>query len=144
MPWELALVHPNGHRLGSSNEVKATLSKAWPQLQWKVVPSLLERIKDQPDHPYHALIPKWDAETRRRAGLPRTIGSLEGEGFSLEVFGIDENPVQDLDLEIRGSGDPISALFQIRTLAGWSIKELATGRFLDERQAKDRWTQFRD
>ena len=142
MPWDLVIVHPNGHRLGRPNEVKAMLARAWPQVQWQILPPLLERIKNQPDNPFHALIPTWSAEMRQRAALPRTVGALEEELCSFEIFGIDEDPVQNLDVEVRGRGNPIPTLLRLQSLLRWSIRELATGRFLDEREAQNRWTEF--
>lgn len=143
MPWELTIQHPNGHRLGSPKEVQAALSRVWVQLHWEIVPPLLEEIKDQPDHPVHQQIPTWDPETRRRASLPRTVGILEDEAFSFELYGIDDDPVEDFYLDVRGNGDPTPVLMQLKRQAGWSIKELATGRILDERQIRERWDNFR-
>lgn len=144
MPWELTVVHPNGHRLGSPKEVTAALSRVLPELEWVVVPPLLEEIKDQPDHPAHALLPTWSEETRRRASLPKTVGSLEGDGFSLEIYGVDEDPVEDFYIDVRGDGDPTPVLLRLKTQARWSIKELAIGRFLlDEAQLRERWDNYR-
>ena len=95
-----------------------------------------------PDHPFHKLIPTWSAESQRRAALPRTVGIFEGESISIEIFGIDEDPVVDLNLEVRGSGDPVPSLMRLSSLLHWSIKELATDRVLDEVRAKESWAAY--
>lgn len=115
MAWELTIQHPNGHRLGSPREVQAKLSRVWPQLEWHV---------DLP-------------------ALPKTVGILETEAFSFELYGLDDDPVEDFYLDVRGSGDPTALLIQLKTQAGLSIKELATDRILDERQIRERWANFR-
>ena len=114
MAWELTIQHPNGHRLGSPKEVQDRLSRAWPQLEW------------------HA-----------QEAAPKLVGVLEGEGFSLELYGLDDNPVVDFYLDVRGNGDPTPLLMQLKTQAGLSIKELATDRLLDERLLRERWANFR-
>lgn len=144
MAWELTIVHPNGHRLGSPKEVMTALLRAWPELEWVVVPSLVEQIQDQPDHPLHAALPTWSPETRRRAALPTTAGVVEGDDFSFEVTGIDYDPVEDLYLDVRGNGDPAPMLLRIKSQCGWSLKEMATDlRLLDERTLRERWGNFR-
>jgi len=116
MPWELIVQHPNGHRLGSPKEVQAKLSRLWPRLEWHV---------DLP-------------------APPKTVGMLEAEGFSFELYGLDDDPVEDCYLDVHGSGDPTPLLMQLKTTAGLSIKELATDRrLLDERQLRERWENFR-
>src|SRR6185503_8677119 len=118
MPWELSVAHPNGHRLGSPKEVTTKLSRIWPALEWVLSPPLLEQIQDQPDHPFHKLIPTWSPEMRRRAALPKLVGALEGEGFSFEIFGLDDDPVEDFYLDVRGNGDPTPLLTQLKSQAG--------------------------
>ena len=143
MPWELTVLHPHGHRLGSPKEVKSAISRVWPELQWEVLPPLLEEIKDQPDHPVHALLPTWSPEMRRRAALPKTVGILDVEAVSFEIYGVDDDPVEDFYVDVRGDGDPTPTLMRLKKTAGWSIKELAIDRFLDERQLRERWDNFR-
>jgi len=142
MPWELSVAHPNGHRLGSPKEVKAKLSRVWPQLEWETAPPLLEQIQEDPEHPVHALLPTWSAEMRRRAALPKTVGMLEGASFSFEIFGLDDDPVEDFYLDVRGNGDPTPTLMQLKSQVGWVLKELATDRILDQRQLQERWANF--
>ena len=116
MAWELTIHHPNGHRLGSPKEVQSKLSRLWPQLEWHI---------DLPSP-------------------PKTVGMLEGDGFSFELYGFDDDPVEDFYLDVHGSGDPTSLLMQLKTPAGLSIKELATDRrLLDERQLRERWANYR-
>lgn len=110
MAWELTVRHSNGHRLGSPKEVMAALSRALPELQW-----------------------------HERETLPRTVGCLEDGGFSLEIYGLDDDPVEDFYLDVRGGGDPIPTLMRLKTQARWSIQELALGRSLDEAQMRERW-----
>ena len=143
MAWELTVVHPNGHRLGSPREVMATLSRVLPEVEWTVVPPLLEQIEEDPGHPARAQMASWNEETRRRAALPKTVGCLEGDGFSFEIFGLDDDPVEDFYLDVRGSGDPTPTLMRLKTQARWSLRELATGRTLDEAQMRERWDLFR-
>jgi len=144
MAWELSIVHPNGHRLGRPKEVMAALSGALPELEWVELPPLLEEIQGQPDHPLHKVLPGWSAEQRRRAGLPRTVGSFEGEGFSLEVYGLEEDPIEDFYIDVHGDGDPTPTLRLLKTRTRWAVKELATDRFLDETQLRERWAAFLD
>ena len=115
MAWELTIQHPNGHRLGSPGEVQAKLSRVWPELEW------------------HLDLP----------ALPKTVGMVEGDGFSFELYGLDDDPVEDFYLDVRGNGDPTPLLMQLKTQAGLSIKELATDRILDERALRERWENFR-
>jgi hypothetical protein len=143
MAWELNVVHANGHRLGSPKEVMAAISRALPDVGWEVVPPLLEQIKDDPDHPVHAQLPTWSEEARRRAALPKTVGCLEGDGFSFEIYGIDDDPVEDFYIDVRGGGDPIAALMRLKTQHRWSIKEVALNRPLDESQLRERWDAHR-
>lgn len=142
MAWELSVVHPNGHRLGRPKEVMAAISRALPDLQWVELPPLLEEIKDQPDHPLHQILPMWTAEQRRRAALPRTVGTLEGEGFAFEVYGFEDDPVEDFYLDVSGDGEPTPTLMKLKTGTRWAIKELAIDRFLDEAQMRERWATF--
>jgi hypothetical protein len=114
MAWELTIQHPNGHRLGSPKEVQAKLSRVWPELEWHLQES-----------------------------APRMVGVLEDEAFSFELYGLDDDPVEDFYLDVRGNGDPAPALMQLKTQAGLSIKELATDRILDERGIRERWANFR-
>jgi len=116
MPWELTVLHPHGHRLGSPNEVKATLSRVWPELQWETV---------EPPSP------------------PMTVGILETDSFSFEAHGFEGDPVEDFYLDIRGDGDPVPLLMRLKSQAGWSLKEMLTGRVLDERGMRERWANFR-
>jgi len=115
MAWELTVLHPNGHRLGSPKEVQAKLSRLWPQLEW------------------HA-----------QEARPRTVGVLESGAFSFELYGFDDDPVEDFYIDVRGNGDPTPLLLQLKTVAGLSIKEMATDRLLDERLLRERWTNFRE
>jgi hypothetical protein len=114
MAWELTVQHPNGHRLGSPREVQTKLSRVWPDLEWH------------------------DQEA-----APRTVGVLETEAFSIELYGLDDDPVVDFYLDVRGDGDPTPVLMQLKAQGGLTIKELATDRLLDERLLQERWANFR-
>src|SRR4030095_13442518 len=78
MPWELILQHHNGPRLGRAKEEQAKLSRLWPRLEWHV---------DLP-------------------APPRTVGMLEAEGFSFELYGLDVDPVEDCYLDGHGNRAP--------------------------------------
>ena len=114
MAWELTIQHPNGHRLGSPKEVQAKLSRVWPELDW------------------HA-----------QDAAPRTVGVLETETLSFELYGLDDDPVVDFYLDVRGIGDPTALLMQLKKQGGFTIKEMATDRILDDRQLRERWDNFR-
>ena len=113
MPWELTVQHPNGHRLGHPKEVQAKLSRVWPQLEWHV-----------------------------QDAAPKTVGVLETETLSFELYGFEDDPVQDFYIDVRGNGDPTPMLMQLKTQGGLTLKELATDRILDERQLRERWAGF--
>jgi hypothetical protein len=72
------------------------------------------------------------------------VGSFEGEGFSLEVYGLEEDPIEDFYIDVHGDGDPTPTLRLLKTRTRWAVKELATDRFLDETQLRERWAAFLD
>jgi hypothetical protein len=114
MAWELTIQHPNGHRLGSPKEVQAKISRVWPQLEWHV-----------------------------QEAAPKTVGVLDTESVSFELYGLDDDPVEDFYIDVRGDGDPTPLLLQLKKQGGLTIKELATQRILDDRQLQERWENYR-
>ena len=66
MPWEVTIRRSKDEPLGVRDDVVNRISKAIPGITWIEEPPLLERIKDMPDHPFHALIPTWPEETKAK------------------------------------------------------------------------------
>jgi hypothetical protein len=81
MPWEVTICRADGSPLGVRDEVVRRISEAVPAFAWTDEPPFLERIKDMPDHPFHALIPTWPAEVRANFSRPKLHADVEGGRF---------------------------------------------------------------
>lgn len=143
MPWELALVRRDGAPLGPTAAVRKEIDRVWVGVVWGREPSLLEKIKDVPEHPLHKTVSAWPPELREKAERAKTIAVCEAGGVFIEMYGLEANPLPRLFVEIRGSEDPSPLLLKLSRATGWGIKELGSGRLLEDDALPAAWDAYR-
>ncbi|HEV3383496.1 MAG TPA: hypothetical protein VG097_01710, partial [Gemmata sp.] len=119
MPWELTIRSSNDGSLGDRETVVKLITLAVPGIRWIEEPPLLERIKDMPSHPFHALIHTWPEETRASFARSRLRGDFDGGEFSIQLYGFEAQPIPSVCVEVRGNGNPVPLLAAICIPNGW-------------------------
>ena len=145
MPWEVTIRGADDKPLGDRASVVKLISTAVPAMEWYEEPPLLERIKDMPDHPFHALIPTWTEETRASFTRSKLYGDLDAGEFSIRLYGFESQPIASVCAEIRGNGNPVPLLAAICNLNGWFATDDRDGQRIDlgSESAKG-WESFRE
>ena len=70
-------------------------------------------------------------------------GVYEGDGFTIEFDVGDDDPIDQLMLQVRGGGDAIAALLRFVNPNGWALLDCATSEFLDpENPSAEGWEGF--
>jgi hypothetical protein len=145
MPWELTIRAPDGEPLGDCETVVQRIKAAAPAIRWIEEPSMLEQIKDMPNHPFHALIPTWPEATRARFAQSKLLGDYEGPEFSVQLYGFEAKPIRSVCVEVRGNGNPLPFLAAVCKPNGWFATDDRDGQpvGLDAESSKG-WERFRD
>jgi len=145
MPWEVTICSVTDEPLGDRDSVVNLISAAVSGMSWIEEPPLLERIKDMPDHPFHALIPTWPAETRGSFARPTLLGDFDAGEFSVQLYGFESRPIKSVHAEIRGNGNPLPLLAAICIPNGWvAIDDTDRKRIDPNSEAATGWQRFRD
>lgn len=145
MPWEVTIQGPNDSALGDRETVVKLISSAIPEMQWSEEPPLLERIKDMPDHPFHALIPTWPEETRASFARSKLYGDMETGELSIRLYGFEDQPISSVCVKIRGNGNPVPLLAAICNPNGWFATDDGDGQRIDlAGESAKGWESFRD
>ena len=145
MPWEVTIRHSKDKTLGVRDDVVNRISKAIPGMKWIEEPSLLERIKSMPDHPFHSLIPTWPEETRASLSRSQLLGDFEADEFSVQLYGFESKRLKAVHLEIRGEGNPLPLIAAICVPNGWIAVDDSTSQPLDlGSEAASGWDKFRE
>ena len=108
-------------------------------------PPPLEQFEES-DYP--PLGPAAEVRQRISALLPgvdwtdTTCGIYQGDGFSIE-FNVDDDPIENMMLYVRGSGDAISQIATICQSNGWSALDCTTSEFLDlQNPSQEGWKGY--
>ena len=145
MPWELTIRTRTGDPLGEREAVVKLISAAVPGMNWIDEPPLLERIRDMPDHPFHALIPTWPEETRASFARSRLLGDFDAGEFSVRLYGFEAQPIAAVYVEVRGNGNPVPLLAAICIPNGWVAIDGTDGQPVDlAGEAANGWARFRE
>ena len=148
MPWEVTIKGRNDEPLGSRDEIVNAISSALPAVKWRVEPSMLEQIKDMPDHSFHTLLPTWSEATRLHMSTPHLRGDFVDNEMSIELFGFEGDPIKMIHADVRGNGNPIPALAAICLPRGWLVIDVAENREIDlaagDSTPWEQFTQYRD
>jgi hypothetical protein len=144
MPWEVTIRRADGSSLGDRGEVVRRISEAVSAMTWVEEPPFLERIKDMPDHPFHALIPTWPEEVRASFSRPKLYGDFEGDRFSIRVYGFEGQPISAVNAEVRGDGNPMPVLAALCLPNGWVAIDNRSGQPVElSGGAAAGWEEFR-
>ena len=145
MPWEITIRALNDEPLGDRDTVVKLITAAIPAIRWIEEPPLLQRIKDMPDHPFHALIPTWPEETRARFAQSKLLGDFEAPEFSVQLYGFEAKPISSVCVEVRGNGNPLPFLAAICKPNGWFATDDRDGQPVDlDAESANGWEWFRD
>ncbi len=131
MPWEVTFRNCDKSTIGTRDEVIQKISVAVPAFDWVEEPPMLERIKDIPDHPFHALIPTWPEETRARFSRSKTYGHFNGNGFSVQLYGFETDAIDAIYAEICGDGNPMPLVAALCIPNGWIAVDDTTQQQID-------------
>ena len=144
MPWEVPVSSPNDDVLGDHDSVVNRISAAVPGISWIEEAPLFERIKDEPDHPLHALVPTLPEEARALFTRPTLLGDFDGGQFSVQLYGFDSHPIRSIRVEVRGGGNPLPLLASICIPNGWIAVDDADRQEIDlGADAAAGWQRFR-
>src|SRR5262245_41348550 len=145
MPWELTIRAADGQPLGDRDSVVKRASTAVPGITWLEVPPFLERIKDMPDHPFHALIPTWPEATRASFARASLQGDFKAEDFSIRLYGFETRPIASINVEVRGAGNPVPVLAALCIPNAWTAVDCCDGKQVDfAARAASGWEAFRE
>jgi hypothetical protein len=139
MPWEVTISLPHDAPLGDRDSVVKRISTALPSITWIEEPPLLERIKGMPDHPFHALISTLPEETRASFSRAKLLAELDLDNLSIQLYGFETQPIASINVEVRGTGNPIPALAALcfRTVGSPSIVRTERGSILPRKPRMD-------
>ena len=143
MPWEVTIRAPGKGPLGHRDSLVESISATVPAVDWIEEPPLLDRIKDMPDHPFHALIPTWPQEALESAARSKLYGYLDSGECSMQFYGFEREPIESIGVEVRGTGNPVPLLAAICIPNGWIATDDCTGQPIDlTADSAAGWEQF--
>jgi formate hydrogenlyase regulatory protein HycA len=141
MPWQCSVTSAAGTPLGTRAEVVATLSAALPGIRWTEGPSSFDELGGIPNHPFLQL--PWTEEQRAVFSLPKLTGTYDGDGFSLEVRGLESCPLTSFAVTARGEANLLAALRKVCRGGGWSLINGAGERLDLDADPDAEWAAFR-
>jgi hypothetical protein len=122
MPWEVIIQAADGAELGDVRLVREKITTSLPGIEFYMEPSGAEKIAaaramgvEFPDVIRNHL-------EQRAASLH---ADFEGDGFSMQFYGFESQPLQTFYVDVRGSGNPLPALAALCRRNGWVAIECA-------------------
>jgi hypothetical protein len=121
------------------------MTSAVPEIEWFVEPSMMDKIKDMPDHPFHSLLPTWPEATRAHMATPHLNGALTAADLSIAFYGFETHPLKVIHAEVRGNGNPLPFFAGLCMPNDWKAIDCTTQSEIDlTGEAAAGWEQFRD
>lgn len=148
MPWEVTIVdykgrppanfradgRPDPKPLGSHSQVVQIIKTALPELEWGQTSNLPPEI-----------LGAFSPDIRAMMSTPRLKAAFDGEDFSIELYGFEQEPINYLHAEIRGEGNPLALLSRMCSPQHWSVVSDADGSFVDlGANSPSQWNDFRE
>ena len=139
MPWEVTIRSAENTALGTPEELRQQITTSVPAFEFYREPSGVEKIEAA--RASGVAFPQVIRESIERQ--PASVrAEYEGEGISILLYGF-EDPTREINVEIRGMGNPLPVLANICQPNGWVAIEDATGNEIDlsSNDAQD-WESF--
>jgi hypothetical protein len=125
MPWEITIRRSDRESLGDLDTVRREITAALPGVEF-----YSERGDD-----ILASLEAGGVEIDRIRGLFESKilekALFEGDGYSFEFYGLEDQPLNELHVEVRGGGNPISALAALCCPNGWTAIDDTSGEPID-------------
>lgn len=141
MPWEVTIRRTDGTPLGDLAAVRRQIALAVPGMRFYREPSGPEKIAAA----RAAGVELPDVIRQHMERRPATEqAESDGDGFSVQLYGFEAQPLLALHAEVRGNGNPVPVLAAMCRPNGWVAVDDATGRLVElEDQAAAGWESFR-
>lgn len=142
MPWELTIQSFDSAPLGDVTTVREKIAAALPATDFFVEQSGSEKIAAA-----RALgIEFPDVVRAHLENRPASLqAEFEGDGYTLQLYGFENQPLRTIYAEVRGAGNPLPALAALCRPNGWIANDCASGQPIDLTQsAAAVWETFRN
>lgn len=141
MPWEVTIRRADGAPLGDLAYVRQQITNALPAIQFYRAPSGLERIAAARAKGYEYP----DIIREHFEGLPATDrAQFEGDCFSVELYGFQAEPLNEIYANVRGDGNPMPMLAALCRPNEWVAIDDTSGQPVDMTGASPSgWAAFR-
>jgi hypothetical protein len=128
MPWEITIRRSDGSPFGDFPTVRHQIITALPAVTFQRLPSGLERIAAA-----RAAGVEFPEVIRQHfEGQPAAEqAEFEGDGFSLELYGFEAQPLSAIHANIRGNGNPVPVLAALCRPHDWLAIDDAGGKPID-------------
>jgi hypothetical protein len=128
MPWEVTIRQADGTPLGDLAVVRQQIAVSVPAMQFHREPSGPEKIAAA----RAAGIEFPDVIRQHMEGRPATEqAELDGDGFSVRLYGFDAQPLLAIYAEVRGNGNPVPFLAALCRPNGWVAVDDTSGQPVD-------------
>ena len=123
MPWEITIINgssPDDSTLGDRDAVVSRLAAALPGATLEQPPTVPEEFLSQMPESVRAVMNR-----------SRLEGCFDHPDFSVSLYCSADEPIQYINGEVRGNGDPLAALKSLCDATGWSIWDCCDSRVVD-------------
>lgn len=121
MPLETVIRRPDGCPLGSRSAVIAAVTMAFPHSEWHERLASIESILADTDPMSLETFLSFSTEMRFAMNQQRTECTVKCQGATLELYGFDQEPVQEIQMNIRGLALPIRDFDHLTRMTGWVV-----------------------
>lgn len=128
MPWEISLRRKDDHPLGDVSLVCQGIEAALPETRFYREASGKEKLQAMIAR--GLTVPGSIRELFERQPA-KTQAIYETDGLIIVFYGFETEPLQQLHAEIRGNGDPATALIRICEQNAWQAIDSSTGKTID-------------
>lgn len=140
MPWEVTIRQTDGTPLGDVEAVRNQIAAALPAVSFYREPSGAEKIVAArvAGRKFPGLI------RRHMEQRPATMQSVfNGDGCSVLLYGFEAHPLSAIHAEVRGEGNPLSALAALCRPNGWVAVDDTSGEPVELADAAaEGWEMF--
>lgn len=145
MPWEVTIRRADGAPLGDQAAVRQQIAADLPAMQFYREPSGPEKIAAA--RAAGVEFPEFlRKHLEQHAATERA--ELEGDGFSILLYGFEAQPLTVIHADVRGQGNPLPVLTALCRPHGWLAIDNASGQPVelsgDEAASWEAFQSYRD